>query len=167
MTSKHETTAGKAAEEREAPSALSRFFTYRISLLSRLLATEGGRRYTKKFNLTMPQWRVVSTLGHFRELPVTGIAERVFMDRAQVSRTIESLVERGLVRMRPNIEDRRSTLFSLSHAGEDLYAAALPAAMERQEELMSGFSPDEIDVFDRMLDELLRRVRAQLEEGRE
>ena len=116
-----------APEAAAAPDPLSRFYTYRIAVLSRLLATEGGRLYMRRFNLTMPQWRVLSTLGHCRELPLSGIAEHILMDRGQASRTVDSMIERGLVRLRPNLKDRRSTLFSLSHEGEDLYARALGA----------------------------------------
>ncbi|MCC5986686.1 MAG: winged helix-turn-helix transcriptional regulator [Pararhodobacter sp.] len=141
-----------------APQDLTRFATYRIYLLSRLLSVDANRFYSARVGLTLAQWRVLSTLGTFGEMSIGGIAEHISMDRGQTSRTIDALTNRGFIRMRPNVKDRRSTLLSLSSEGEALYHAALPLAAERQSHLLDGFSQHEIEVFDRVLDELIARV---------
>ncbi len=138
--------------------AVARLVSYRISILARYLARDAGRTYQQALSLSVPQWRVVSTLGRFGELSVTAIAEQGFMDRGQTSRTIDSLIAEGLVRLRPDVHDRRATLYSLSPEGEARYAAGIPVALERQKRLLEGFAPEEVEVLDRMLDRLIERL---------
>lgn len=137
---------------------LTRFVTYRIHLLSRLLSVDANRFYSAQVGLTLAQWRVLSTLGKFGEMSIGGIAEHISMDRGQTSRTIDALTNLGFIRMRPNVRDRRSTLLSLSGEGEELYHATLPLAAERQRGLLEGFSQREIEAFDRVVDALIARV---------
>jgi DNA-binding MarR family transcriptional regulator len=145
----------RIAESAPAAAGITRLLSYRISALSRALAREGAAIYSSKLGLTLPEWRVISALGHAGELSVTGISNQVFMDRGQTSRTVDALLEAGLVRMRPDVKNLRRTLFSLSPDGEALHAAGLPVAHERQRRLLQGFSAEEIAVFESVLDRLL------------
>lgn len=152
-------TTQSVARRAPLPAAdLTRLFSYRISVLSKLLAREGGAAYLEAIGLALPQWRVVSTLGHMGELAVTAIAEHTMMDRGQTSRTLDQLIAAGLVRMRPDINDGRRTLFSLSSDGEERYRAGMPVALERQKRLLEDFDPREIEDFSAMLDAMIARL---------
>lgn len=136
---------------------LTRALSYRIAVLSRHLAREAGRLYLDRIGLSLPQWRVLSTLGLFGETGVSQIADHCAMDRGQTSRTIDTLMQAGLVRLRPDVRDGRITLFSLSPEGERRYEAGLPIAFQRQERLLEDFTPEERELFSHMLDRMLRR----------
>ena len=155
----------KLAEDRHEPVAPgadhTRLVSYRLSILSRHLAREGGRLYLAAIGLTLPQWRVVSTLGRFGELGATAIADHCAMDRGQTSRTIDSLISAGLIRLQQAVRDRRTTLYSLSSEGERRYASGLPIAFERQARLLAGFTDAEVETFSRMLDRMSERMRAR------
>jgi DNA-binding MarR family transcriptional regulator len=152
---------------RRAPpdGGITRLLSYRISALSRALAREGAAIYSSKLGLTLPEWRVISALGHAGELSVTDISNRIFMDRGQTSRTVDALLKSGMIRMRPDVKNQRRTLLSLSRDGEALHAAGLPVAQERQERLMEGFSAEEIAVFEGVLDRLLDHYAADNGKG--
>jgi DNA-binding MarR family transcriptional regulator len=141
----------------DARPDLSRAFSYRIAVLGRHLARDAGRVYLASIGLTMPQWRVISTLGLLGELGVTQIAEHCAMDRGQTSRTIDTLMQAGLVRLRPDVRDGRVTWFSLSPEGERRYEAGLPIAFRRQERLLDGFTAEERALFSDMLDRMIGR----------
>ena len=130
-------------------------------MLSRLLARDGGKLYLKELGLTLPQWRVLSTLGIFGEYGVSAIAEHCSMDRGQASRTIDQLIALGLIRLRPDPLDGRGILLSLSNEGESRYAAGIPIAFNRQRKLVSGFKPEEIKAFSHTLDQMIARVEAE------
>jgi DNA-binding MarR family transcriptional regulator len=157
-----------AVTEQSAPkNGVTRLLSYRISALSRCLAREGAALYSSKLGLTLPEWRVISALGHSGELSVTDISNEIFMDRGQTSRTVDALLKSGLVRMRPDVKNMRRTLFSLSPNGELLHAAGLPVAKERQQRLLEGFSADEIATFEKVLDRLLDHYAGENGKGDE
>jgi DNA-binding MarR family transcriptional regulator len=136
---------------------LTRALSYRVAVLSRHLAREAGRLYLDRIGLTLPQWRVLSTLGLFGESGVSQIADHCAMDRGQTSRTIDTLMQAGLVHLRPDARDGRVTWCSLSPEGERRYEAGLPIAFQRQERLLQDFTPQERELFSRMLDRMIGR----------
>lgn len=84
-------------------------------------------------------------------------ADHCAMDRGQTSRTIDTLMQAGLVRLRPDVRDGRVTWFSLSPEGERRHEAGLPIAFQRQERLLQDFTPEERELFSRMLDRMIGR----------
>lgn len=167
MTKRKASNELPAGASRVGAGDVARLWSYRISALSRCLAREGAAIYAKELQLALPEWRVISALGRFDELSVTDIAKRIFMDRGQSSRTVDALLKSGMIRMRPDVNNGRRTLISLSSDGEALYAAGLPLARERQLRLEEGISAADIAVFDRVLDEMLARHGGGGDEGEE
>jgi DNA-binding MarR family transcriptional regulator len=76
------------------------------------------------------------------------------MDKVTVSRAATALVDRGLVQRRPNPDDQRSHLLSLTRAGQLLYESIAPKALEMEARIFAGFSKQEITVFRAMLERL-------------
>lgn len=152
------TAARQDADDPRRKPDITRLFSYRISVLSRALAREGARLYLGAIGLSLPQWRVISTLGRLGEVGVSAIADQCSMDRGQTSRTIDTLIQAGLIRLQPGIADRRTTLYSLSPEGERRYQAGLPIAMKRQERLLQGFASQDVATFSTMLDAMLARL---------
>jgi DNA-binding MarR family transcriptional regulator len=134
---------------------LTRLISYRVSVLGRQLARTGGRDYLAKLGLSLPQWRVISTLGAFGERTVTEISDGIFMDRGQTSRTVDGLARSGLVCLRADVKDARRTLYSLSVDGEKLYRRGLPIAADRQKRLVESLDADEVAAFSTVLDKLI------------
>ena len=60
--------------------------------------------------------------------------------------------------MRPDIDDGRRTLFSLSPEGEARYRAGMPVALERQRRLLQGFTARQVDDMSAMLDVMIARL---------
>jgi len=76
------------------------------------------------------------------------------MDKVTVSRAAIALVDRGLVQRRPNPDDQRSHLLSLTMAGQTLYESVAPKALELEAQIFAGFSAAEIATFRAMLERL-------------
>ncbi|MFC0251924.1 MarR family winged helix-turn-helix transcriptional regulator [Massilia consociata] len=100
-------------------------------------------------------------LGYFAQRPGAtqrDLAQHSGRDKAQVTRLVQGLREKGLIDARPDEADRRSTRLYLTATGEATYAD-----MQRHGELLaaqalSGLSDDER----RQLGGLLARVQANL-----
>ena len=74
-----------------------------------------------------------------------------------MTRGIETLVRRGLVRRRSDPRDRRRALLSPSSKGRRLHAEVERVSRALEQELLRVLSPAELRMLDRVLDKLERR----------
>lgn len=91
--------------------------------------------------VTLTQCHTLMALDSHDNIPLNLLAEKLYLDKSTVSRTVESLVNQDLVSRETPKEDRRSTYIKLSpkglevcktiHHGNDAYfeeaLAAIPA----------------------------------------
>ena len=90
------------------------------------------------------------TLGELTDITV--------IERTTLSRTIESLKRRQIVRCVPRPSDRRHVEVYITDKGRRLIDGILPMLIEQNFEAVAGLSPAEVD----QLRSLLRRVIANL-----
>ncbi|MEI7646154.1 MAG: MarR family transcriptional regulator [Chloroflexales bacterium] len=94
--------------------------------------------------LTMPQFRVLSFLCA-GPLTVSDLARRRRVTMAAMGELAQALVERGMIERRPDPQDRRQQLLSLSPAGRQRYEAAYALAQAQISDLLAAhLSPEEI-----------------------
>ena len=67
--------------------------------------------------VTMAQCHAILEIGAAGELNLKDLAARLGLDNSTLSRTVESLVQDGLVERTPNKEDRRATVIKLKEKG--------------------------------------------------
>jgi DNA-binding MarR family transcriptional regulator len=70
---------------------LERFVPYRVSVLAQLMSRELARVYADRFDLTIPEWRVMAVLGDTPDLSANEICARTVQDKVPVSRAIRRL----------------------------------------------------------------------------
>src|SRR4249920_2674610 len=93
---------------REMPPAngeafrLEEFLPYRLSVAANRVSRLFARRYSEAFGLTIPEWRVLATIGRFGSLSPSAVGEWTAMDKVKVSRAAASLVARGLANQSPD-----------------------------------------------------------------
>lgn len=143
----------------EAVLVLERFLPYRLNVLASLTSQALAQIYAERFDLTIPGWRVLATLGQYGFRTARDIAAHGVMHKSTVSRATSQLEARGLVRRRPNREDRREELLELTEAGQEVYRAVVPEALAFEARLMSVLSPTEQGVLKAMIDKLDRHAR--------
>lgn len=110
-----------------------------------------------QFGITRREWRMLAQLGQGEGMASSALAERAALDRAQTSRAVSALVQKGLVARTPRPGNRREVLLHLTERGRALYAALLPRVAAINQELLSVLSEPEVAVLDR----LVQRLRAQ------
>ena len=112
-----------------------------------------------QFGITRREWRMLAQLADSEGMPSSALAERAALDRAQTSRAVSALVQKGLVARTPRPGNRREVLLHLTERGRALYAALLPRVAAINQELLSVLSETEVAT----LDALVQRLRAQAE----
>jgi DNA-binding MarR family transcriptional regulator len=89
-------------------------------------------------------------------LRMSEIARRLILSRGGTTKVIDRLEEMGLVERRPDPDDRRATIVSITTAGRDAMAAARKVIDATLEEMWAAHISDDeaqllVDVMDRVL----------------
>lgn len=114
----------------DAVIQLDAFLPYRATRLAALLSKGLAADYQQHFDITVAEWRVLVHLTQQSEISVRDMFDRVDMDRARVTRTVQRLQARGLVDKRRHPDDRRLLQLALTRKGSDL-ASELSVVAER------------------------------------
>ena len=99
---------------------LDRFLPYRAARLATALSRGLAAQYEARYQISVPEWRVLVHLTQESEISVRDIFTRVDMDRARVTRAVQRLEARDLVSKLVNESDRRLVKLALTPAGREL-----------------------------------------------
>jgi|TARA_B100001057_G_scaffold461399_1_gene513335 DNA-binding MarR family transcriptional regulator len=139
---------------------LENFLPYRLAVTSNTISTTLARAYDKRFNVSIPEWRVIAVLGRFPGLSAVEVAERTLMDKVAVSRAVTKLIKNGRIVREFADTDKRRSILNLSIIGKELHDKIAVLALEFEKELKQEFSSEEMENLNRAMEKLL--VRASL-----
>ncbi|NNM71590.1 MarR family winged helix-turn-helix transcriptional regulator [Enterovirga aerilata] len=145
--------------DREPALRLSEFLPYRLNVLAETVSEGLARSYGTRFGISVPEWRVLATLGEFRSMTAKAVGAHSRMGKVKVSRAVAALEGRGLVRRRRNEADLREAFLVLTPEGERLYRKIVPLALAHVERLTAGLSAADRAHLDRLIDLVMRRSR--------
>jgi DNA-binding MarR family transcriptional regulator len=133
---------------------LEEFLPYRLSVLSNTLSGRIARSYAERFQLTIPEWRVMAVLGRFPGLTAAEVTERTAMDKVQVSRAVARLQAAGRISQQAVEADRRAKRLVLTPLGLEIYSEIVPLAHEYEARVTAALSAQELEQLDVMLRKL-------------
>jgi len=133
--------AGAPAVRAEA-MPLEELLTYRVCILAKMLDRASAAELAA-YKLGVAEWRVLAQLSVVSPATVRGLAARLRVDRAEVSRAAAALVARRLVKRGSDPRDARSALFRLTESGRALYREVMPSRVALHERLVGALAPHE------------------------
>jgi DNA-binding MarR family transcriptional regulator len=139
---------------------LDRFLPYRLSVLSNLVSGAIADAYQRRFDLTVPEWRVIAVLSRHPGVSATEVAELTRMDAVAVSRAVARLLRAGRLRRVVSPLDRRRSVLSVSPAGAAVYRQVAPIALGYERELLGALNASQRAVLGRALDVLTSRAES-------
>jgi DNA-binding MarR family transcriptional regulator len=137
---------------------LEDFLPYRLSVLSNTVSTTVARAYDKRFNVSIPEWRVIAIVGRFPGLSAVEVAERTLMDKVAVSRAVTKLIKNGRIDRDFADADKRRSILNLSEDGKILHDEIAELALRFESDLLQGFSAEEIADLNQLMERLLARA---------
>jgi len=137
---------------------LSGFIPYRLSVVANTISTAIAGAYAQRFDLSIPEWRVIAVLADRPNISAAEVAEQTAMDKVAVSRAVASLLRSKRLQRRMARADRRRSVLSLSAAGERVYSEVVPFALRYEKALLAPLNNDERVTLDRLLAMLLARA---------
>jgi DNA-binding MarR family transcriptional regulator len=143
-----------------AKAGLEQFLTYRMHVLNKLSDRGIGERYQTKLGITLPEARVIASVGSFGPFSIMELAKHANLDKSQASRAAEALIQRGLVERAPSAEDGRVVVISLTPEGRALYRKVMPIARKWNADLFSCLDEEEAQALGQALDKVIARATA-------
>lgn len=139
--------------------ALENFLPYRLSILSNTISGTIASAYDKRFDLSIPEWRVMAVIARTPGLSAAQVAERTLMDKVAVSRAVAKLLKTERITREFADLDKRRSILALSARGREVYDQVVPMALQMEADLLLGFSEDEINTLNLLVDRMLARMR--------
>lgn len=140
------------------PLHLEGFLPYRLNTLATEVSQALALAYGKRFGISIPEWRVLATLGQFTMMTARDIGTHSRMHKTTVSRAVAALEKRRLVVRRANRADMREAFLTLTEQGTAIYLDIVPMAKSFSESLCRGLSGAEREMLDRLLSRLSEQI---------
>ena len=136
------------------------FWIQRVQQASRTLMY---RRFNALgVELTPEQWMVLVRLSAEPELTQSTLCEATLRDKATMSRIVDGMQGRGLVRRRPDPADARGRLVSLTPEARRLRQKVMPAVRTMVAELEAGIDERDLEITRRTLQRLFSNLEGRL-----
>ena len=145
------------------PEAL---ITFRVSVLSQLLARLVDASVGQELGLSSRQWRVLVMLNRLGPSTSGTVARMASLDHSQVSRASFELAGKGLVTQGGDAADRRRQVLSITPAGLAVLRDGLGGSLEREQRLRACLGEEDHAALGRALAALIEQARIMLDERR-
>jgi DNA-binding MarR family transcriptional regulator len=139
------------------PLKLEGFLPYQLNVVANLVSQALSRIYYERYGISVPEWRVLVTLGEFGVMTGKQVGAHSHMHKTKVSRAVALLEKRRLLARRANRADLREAFLSLTPAGRTIYEDLAPSAREFAKRLIEVVDPRDRAPFDRALRQLTER----------
>jgi DNA-binding MarR family transcriptional regulator len=131
---------------------ISGLLSYRLSRTSSAMSRSAALRYRREFDVSLGEWRAISLIAADPTLTLNRLARRAGLDKAQMSRVVSRLTERGLVDRTAG--SGRTSQLALTGEGTRVYRGLISAANERDAEFLAALTPEEAAILSGALDKL-------------
>ncbi len=135
-----------------------RHAAFQIVALANRISSGASRVYLRDFGVGVMEWRVLALVALRPGITAGEISQMSGVDKSPVSRAVQALTQRGLMRAQGDAGDNRRLLLSLAPAGETLHDRIIQVSQARDEQLLAGLSAAERAA----LFQLFRRLAANL-----
>ncbi len=122
---------------------LDTFLPFEIAVVANRVSQMIGNLIDTKFDLQIPDWRILVTLDRYGPLAPNEIAEKTAMDKARVSRAQRRLGDLALVSVADDETDGRRKVLTLAPLGYKICREIISEALERERHLLSCLTPAE------------------------
>jgi DNA-binding MarR family transcriptional regulator len=139
---------------------LEQFLPYRLNRIASAVSQDFRSIYGPRHDLTIPEWRLLATLGQFEAMSARDIGRHSSMHKTKVSRAVRALEERRWLRRQESEEDRREEILTLTALGRKSYREIVPKALAFEHRILADLGPEAgtlLAALDR-LEEIFKRT---------
>lgn len=125
---------------------------------ARCLTKNRLQQKLKAFEITSEQWSILSMVYLKEGCNQKELGEKLLKDRAALTRILDILERKELLKRETSNNDRREYLVYITEKGRDLYSNVLPVVTNNSKEISSIFTGDEEKQLRYLLNKLIENL---------
>lgn len=126
---------------------------YRLLLLARMIDRRSTRDL-QRFELSLAEWRVLAFIGVTGPASASKIGKFGEIDRAEISRAVGKLQDKGLIERKPDPDHGKRFIISPTSAGESLFREVRDERRHFFRNMTEGLSQPERTLIDSGLEKM-------------
>lgn len=146
-----------------APAFLP-LLSYEVNSTSDALRRSAALRFRREHDVSLMEWRTLALIEHLQPVTLRALTDYSSTDKAQISRIVSALVERGMVERSAHSTDARSAQLALTAAGRKKVRALARTAQLRDQAFRGELSQEEATQLVAMLRKLKAKALELIEE---
>ena len=103
-----------------------------------------ARLHAAGIDITIDQWLVLKTIHESADVTLQQVGTAVFKDFASVTRIVQLLERKGLLRRKPHPTDGRRSQLALTRSGASVIRMVEPIAQANRRQALEGIDADEV-----------------------
>ena len=132
---------------------------YRVLLLARMIDRQASRQLQAQFGLSLAEWRVLAFICASGPAAGSAIARAGGIDRAEISRAVARLGQKGFVVREADPQNQRKQTISPTDSGEALFRGVRDDRRSLFHALLQGVPDDERQIVERTLEHMALRIQ--------
>ncbi|MFB9947577.1 MarR family winged helix-turn-helix transcriptional regulator [Rhizobium puerariae] len=137
---------------------ITNYIPFFLSSINNALSRGASAIYRDQFGIGITEWRAISMLAIEPEITAARICEVVNLDKAAASRALATLDEMGYLGSVISEKDPRKRRWWLNDKGYELHARIIRIALAREEKLIAGVHPDDLEAGIRAMRVMMKNV---------
>lgn len=125
------------------PFKLEAFLPFRLNLLAQEISQSLSEIYATRFNLDIPQWRILANLASRGEMTAQEIAFITFSHKSTISRAVAELEARKLIERTTSTKDKRAFAMRVTDKGQKLFEQLLPLVLAFEKDVLKRLKSSE------------------------
>lgn len=134
------------------------YIPYFLAAINNALQRGASARYLDAYGIGVGEWRVLSMLADEPGTSAARICDVISLDKGAVSRSLKKLDDLGFLSAEALPRDPRRKALSLNAKGYALHDEILGMALQREEDLIRGVDPEDLEVFLDVMRQMRRNV---------
>lgn len=146
-----------------AVGSIEDVLTFKLNRLVMINEREGHRWSGVSFDLSLNEWRVLAVIQAKAPVRAGDVSALLLMDKSQLSRLIKDLLEKRFIKSKPDANDARAVVLTLTSKGIAVYDDMLAEVIRQNEQVFAPLSAEEVALLDDMLNRLTTHNLSMLE----
>lgn len=143
--------------QKQNSTFLEDYLSYLLARASHLIA-EDFALILKQADFDRSRWRILASLSDYDKVAIGELANRVLMKQPTLTKILDRMEQKNLVRRQHSKEDRRSVKVVITPEGREKVAELLRQAKEHERAVLKEYSAEEEEILKRVLRTLIDRM---------
>jgi MarR family transcriptional regulator, organic hydroperoxide resistance regulator len=133
----------------------------KVVTLSRLIGFDLNKRF-RELNcpLTFEQWKIMTALNYQEGISQNQLAEMVEKDHTTVSKIVNNLIKKNMLRRTTDVNDKRTYNVFLTKEGKEILDnLATEQVQAFFDSLVEDISEHEVEIFSSVLERIIKKIQ--------